>query len=205
MYSPTHYTEDQPELVERILNEFGFATLLTTGTSEDVSHLPFITERDSEGRLELWSHMARANPHWRKLSAAGRGKVIFQGPHAYVSPAWYQQVTGIVPTWNYVVVHAEGDFEMVSEIGEVKKAMQKLVGKFESDYETGWQLPMDDEKAKALMKAIVVFKFKNVQLESKFKLSQKLDLTDRENVISELEARGQRELAGFMKKTRSLL
>ena len=203
MYSPAHYTENASDLVDRILDAHGFATLLTYGTSADVSHLPFITDRDNQGRLELWSHMARANPHWRNLEKAGKGKAIFQGPHAYVSPAWYRQVPGIVPTWNYVVVHAEGEFEIISEPGEVRRAMTKLVGKFETDYETGWQLPMDDEKAMGLMKAIVVFKLRNLKLESKFKLSQRLEPADRENVIRELEARGQNELADFMAATRS--
>ena len=39
---------------------------------------------------------------------------VFSGPHAYVSPSWYEEA-GTVPTWNYVAVHAYGTFHLVED------------------------------------------------------------------------------------------
>jgi transcriptional regulator len=62
-------------------------------------------------RLVLTSHLARANPHWRALVSGAPSLALFQGPHAYVSPSWYASKAEhgkVVPTWNYIAVHAHG-------------------------------------------------------------------------------------------------
>src|SRR5688500_13871881 len=112
MYAPAAFAEERIEVLHEFIARHGFATLVTGGgggarTELAASHVPMLLlpERGKFGTLQV--HFARQNEHWRAL-AAGEGVLsIFHGPHAYVSPRWYKKPVS-VPTWNYVVVHAQG-------------------------------------------------------------------------------------------------
>ena len=80
-------------------------------------------------RRQLQGHMSRANPHWRLFEQDGRSLVIFAGPHAYVSPRWYDHVN--VPTWNYVAVHVYGKPRLVTDAAEMHELMKGLVDRYE--------------------------------------------------------------------------
>lgn len=206
MYSPSHYSESRQDLIFRLIDEHPFATLLSLNSAEEITHLPMILERDPSGEVRLLSHMARANPHWRKLEDTGTAKVIFQGPNGYITPSWYAPDPGNVPTWNYAVAHATGRFEIIRSADAAFEAMLRLTERFERDLETPWRLPRDERAIEQLMKAIVVFRLMELEFEAKFKLSQKQNPTDRENVIEQLKARATRphsySLAQYMEITR---
>ena len=203
MYSPSFYIEKNQESVLTLLQQYNFATLLTEGSSDNVTHLPFIYEKNPGNKIELVSHMAKANPHWKELEKIGRAKVIFVGPHAYISPAWYQPKNDNVPTWSYAVVHASGSFEIVSNPELALKAMDQIVKKFENHYQTGWQLPLEEPEVHDMLNHIVVFKITNVQFNAKFKLNQKQYIVDRTNVIHQLTKLGYDDtvnLANYMEQ-----
>lgn len=198
MYSPAHYKNDQWSLMEPVIHEFPFAVLLTIG-GEQVSHLPILLEKFGD-ELVLSGHMARANPHWRELLERGNCKVLFQGAHGYISPAWYSPAPDNVPTWNYVVVHVTGKFEVLEKKNEAFEAMDRLVNKFEALYETNWQLPRSENAIDSLMKGIVVFRISDLAFEGKFKLSQKEEMNNRENVITNLKELGSPTLEALAEK-----
>jgi transcriptional regulator len=201
MYSPSFYREERQDLIQQLIADSSFATILTNNKTDLISHLPVILSKDDNGNIELISHFARANPHWRELKESGSVKVIFNGPHSYISPAWYRPVADNVPTWNYAVVHAVGKFEVIDDPIIAFNEMNNLVSHFEKFNETGWELPSDEAAVNDLMKSIVVFKVTNVKFEAKFKLSQKQDPIDRENVIKELSLRPETlNLSQYMKK-----
>ena len=55
--------------------------------------------------------MARANPQLAELASGAECLVAFHGPQAYVTPSWYAtkaETHKVVPTWNFVAVHAWG-------------------------------------------------------------------------------------------------
>ncbi len=187
MYSPSFYREERLSFINQLLKEFNFATILTNNKTDFISHLPFLLSVDKDGAPELISHFARANPHWKELSDLGEAKVIFNGPHAYISPEWYSPAKDNVPTWNYAVVHAKGKFEIIEDSLEAFQLMDKLVNHFESNNKTTWLLPKNENAIVELMKGIVVFKIKEIAFEAKFKLAQKQNSIDRGNVITELE------------------
>src|SRR4051812_27786044 len=202
MYSPDHYREDRLEVVLPLIERYSFATLITVGGSQ-ISHLPFVPLK-IDGRVELLSHMARANPHWQELQKLGKAKVLFHGPHAYVSPSWYTPAPGNVPTWNYAVVHAVGDFVVVDEPNQARAAMETMVGNFESGNGTDWKIPDSSAAIEGLMKGIVVFRVTNVEFEAKLKLSQKHSLENRHNVVEALGSSDSEDalaVADLMKKT----
>lgn len=203
MYTPLSYRQDDFAAVSQLIERDGFATLLTEPANETISHLPMILETGADGAPELLCHMARANLHWQEMEKAGRVKAIFHGPHAYISPAWYAPKPSNVPTWNYTVAHITGDFEILGEKSTAFSAMQRMVEFFENKYGTGWHLPKSEQAIDGLMAGIVVFRLRNLQVEAKFKLSQKHDLFNRESVIRSLADRGGEgaEVAEAMRKT----
>jgi transcriptional regulator len=117
LYVPGDFTALDKATAARLLRDHPFAALVTpSGDSEPfVTHLPLIFVADGKHGT-LHGHFARANPH---AGAAGQAEslAIFHGPHAYVTPSWYVDPAGAVPTWNYAVVHAYGRIELASDRG----------------------------------------------------------------------------------------
>ncbi len=186
MYSPKHYKEDRLDLVHEILRNFSFATLVSIKDNEPViSHLPVIFDSN---RNVLISHCARANPHWRLFNQNSPVKVLFIGPHAYISPAWYKPDPSNVPTWNYVAVHISGVAQVIDDEEQAWILMNQFVQHYEDYYKTGWSLPAEPNEAlkRDLQKGIVVFEISIDQVDSKFKLSQKQDVEDRASVMRNL-------------------
>ncbi len=111
MYVPGHFRVDDPETLRAFMRAHAFATLVTVVDGAPfATHVPFLVDDAKGGEeaagLVLRAHVARANPQWRTLEEQD-ALVIFSGPHAYVSPAWYGAAES-VPTWNYTAVHAYG-------------------------------------------------------------------------------------------------
>jgi len=126
--------------------------------------------------------MARANPQWRDLASA-EALVIFQGPHAFVSPSWYIEKPA-VPTWNYAVVHAYGSARLLDDV-ELRTLLQDTIGTFESP-DTNLVLP--EEYFDRMSRGVVGFEIAITRLEGKFKLSQNRSAADRASVIRALGA-----------------
>ncbi|MFN2643833.1 MAG: FMN-binding negative transcriptional regulator, partial [Burkholderiales bacterium] len=106
MYSPPYNRiEDRAALIAFMrVNHF---PVLITGLGGELhaSHLPALIEDDG-GEIVIDMHMAHANRQWHEFFEE-EVLVIFTGPHAYISPRWYEE-TERVPTWNYAAVHAYG-------------------------------------------------------------------------------------------------
>src|ERR1044071_9879011 len=109
------FREDDLPTLPALMGDHGCATLGTpSGGVPFATHLPFILEADEGPYGTLFGHMARANPQWRDFDASQPVLVIFQGPHTYVSPSWYE-VALSVPTWNYAAVHAYGTPRLITD------------------------------------------------------------------------------------------
>src|SRR5438874_1451728 len=110
MYNPRLFREERVLVLHDLMRRHPLATLVTHGASGLVaSHIPLLLDFSPEPLGTLRGHFARANPQWRDASSGSETLVIFQGPESYITPSWYvaKQETGrVVPTWNYVVVHA---------------------------------------------------------------------------------------------------
>jgi transcriptional regulator len=104
MYIPDAFRETDSERILALVEAYPFGMLITAPAGEPcASHLLFLLERQAAAPVRLTGHMARVNPQWRHLTVDRDVLVVFQGPHAYVSPGWY--ATPGVPTWNYAAVH----------------------------------------------------------------------------------------------------
>ena len=90
MYTPRSYRENDPAVLHELIRRYNFGTLFThDGQTAHVTHLPFLLDSDRGRNGMLMAHMARANPHWSSLGEGDRVLVVFNGPNAYISPAWY--------------------------------------------------------------------------------------------------------------------
>lgn len=185
MYLPSIFHEqDQQAMVELIKsNNFG---MLVTGTGDvpQVTHLPFILEEREGRRGVLYGHVARANPHWQSIRPGSRSLAIFQGPHSYISPSWYQD-QGNVPTWNYTSCHVAGSVEVIHDREKILDIVNRLTDFHESGMTDPWRI----DKAKnlhELLAAIVGLTMTIDSIEAKFKLSQNRSREDQLGVVDKL-------------------
>lgn len=160
------------------------------------THLPtFVTAEGDKVKIEC--HLARGNPHWRRLAAPAEPEVmmIFSGPDAYIRPGWYPSKAEngkSVPTWNYAIVHAYGRARIVEDGAWLLRHVGELSRQQESPYETPWSTGDAPEGYIAAMaRGIVGLSVEVTRLDAKAKLSQNRDTRDALGAASGLEARGQ--------------
>lgn len=183
MYSPPYNrVEDRRELLE-FMRANSFALLVTaSGGTPVASHLP-VTVADGEGGMVIHSHMANNNQQWQEFFD-DEVMVVFAGPHAYVSPRWYEQQER-VPTWNYAAVHAYGKVSVTAD-RKVKLAAQRaLVAELDPEW-----LPKFDALGPAyvenMLDGIVTFDIAVTRLETRWKLSQNRGRREQELIADQL-------------------
>lgn len=200
MYIPKLFAETDEEALLAFMREFNFATLVTAENDfPTATHLPFISEKRDD-KIVLSSHLAKANLHWKQFNKDIL--VIFQEPHAYISPSLYTEKIE-VPTWNYVAVHAYGRAKIFESIEENLALLEKMLAEFDKNYfETQWR-EIPDEYKISRAKAIVAFEIEVTDLQGKKKLNQNKGLQDAENVIAAFENsnnQNEKQIARFMKE-----
>ena len=187
MYIPKHFREDDLNILHNLMREYSFATLITQHEGVPfATHLPFILDAQRGQNGTLLAHIARANPQWHDFVAEQEVLVIFQGPHAYISPSWYE-VDLSVPTWNYAVVHAYGMPRLIEDDEKLYELLKNLIAIHESHFENPWPFQLPDDYLQKMIRGIVGFEIEITRLEGKFKMSQNRTASERENVIASLQ------------------
>lgn len=191
MYVPRHFSIEDRQRLIAFMRANSFALLTTVADGEPfVSHLPLLYREDGGPHGRLVGHMARANPQWRHFSAESRALVVFWGPHAYISPAWYD-TPNQVPTWNYQTVHAYGTPRIVEDQAEVLATLRQLVDTYEGGFDTPWRMEtLPPGLAEGMTRGIVAFEIVIERLEGKAKLSQNKSVKDREQAAAMLDTLG---------------
>lgn len=195
MYVPDAFQENRVEVLHDLIRTYPFGTLITLNDEGlQANHIPFELEFTPEPFGTLYAHVARANPVWRDLHRNNETLVIFQGPHAYISPSWYvtkNQTGMVVPTWNYAVVHAHGHSEAIEDPVWLRTFVEKLTKTHEQKRAEPWNV--SDAPADYIEKqlgSIVGLKVTISRLIGKWKLSQNRPQHDRVNVIQTLAGEG---------------
>jgi transcriptional regulator len=191
MYVPRRYEVTDPQAIDEFVRAHGFATLITSRDGlPNGTHVPIELLRSPAGRI-LEGHVARANPHWQAIADGDRALAVFLGPHAYVSPSWYDHEN--VPTWNYQAVHMSGPIELVQDAAELLVMVRGLSLHYEPDGVAGGGFDVDAMTTKlrdAELRGIVGFRIHVDRVEAAFKLSQNRDATNRARVRAKLRERG---------------
>jgi transcriptional regulator len=156
MYVPAAFAETDPAKLHEFIRRHGFAVLTSHGEGGlFASHLPLILDVETGPHGTLVGHIARANPQWRRVE--GEVLAVFSGPHAYVSPSWYEE-GGTVPTWNYVAVHAHGTFHVVEERDGLLDILRRSVMIYESSRPAPWTFEESAPHVETMLKAIEAVK-----------------------------------------------
>jgi transcriptional regulator len=202
MYSPAHFQIEDPAMIQAFMRRHSFATVIThDGSAPFATHMPVLHHAEGGTHGTLITHMARANPQWRHFADGREVMVIFHGPHAYISPNWYE-TRPMVPTWNYATVHAYGVPRVIEDKAALRTMLRELVDTFEADQQQPYGELLSDDYIDQLSPGIVGLEIPITRLEAKFKLSQNRTPADQVGVIAALEKsvdQTERELAEMMK------
>ena len=197
MFVPRVFSNTDRAAQHDVILKFPFATLITSSEGDPfVTHVPLLLDADRGEHGTIIGHISRANPHWQLFQAGVISLAVFHGPHAYISPAWYQPPTA-VPTWNYTVVHARGTAEILDDRDQVQQLLARTVAEFETN-----ELPeLDAATFDQLIAGVVAFEMPIDELEAKFKLGQNRSEADRNASAAQLSSLGHDNLATAMRDT----
>lgn len=190
MYMPPAFRVEDIAEIHRTMREARSATLVTA-TEEGLigTPVPMLLDETEGANGTLYAHVARSNPQW-KLQPSCEAMAIFAGPEAYVTPSWYvtkQETHKVVPTWNYVAVHAYGAIEFFDDADRLLDIVRRLTDLHEQSQKDRWAVadaPADFIQGQ--LKAIVGLRMPITRCDAKRKVSQNRNAADRAGVIDGL-------------------
>jgi transcriptional regulator len=197
MYLPAHFAESRPEVLAGFVRSHPFGLLVTQSGDGgvDANSIPFFLDEGPAGTVGvLRAHVARANPVWRTARGDLDSLVVFQGPHGYVSPAWYPSKAEhgkVVPTWNYVMVQARGALHAIDDKEWLRAFVTRLTERHERERAEPWAVsdaPAD--YLETMLGAIVGIEIVLTSLTGKWKVSQNRPAADRAGVVAGLRHEG---------------
>ena len=197
MYSPPYNrVEDRAEVIA-FMRANNFPVLVTgLGGTLHASHLPAMIHEQGE-QIVIDMHMAHANSQWREFFDE-EAMVIFTGPHAYISPRWYEE-TERVPTWNYAAVHAYGVPKMIEDKAAKHASQRRLVAAMDPKWLPKFDA-LDAKYVSGMLNGIVNFQILVTRLETRWKLSQNRGRREMELIVAALEEQGETALAALMRQ-----
>jgi transcriptional regulator len=197
VYIPPHFNEERIDVLHQLIREHGLATLVTYGPSGLIaSHVPLVldTSDPASSYGTLRGHLSRANQQWRDYSPDVPALAIFAGPQHYITPSWYPAKTEhgkVVPTWNYIVVHAYGRLETYDDRESLLANVEALTTQHEASRHEPWKV--SDAPASyidAQLKGIIGISLRIDRLEGKWKISQNRSAADQASVAAALHEAG---------------
>ncbi|WP_043309680.1 FMN-binding negative transcriptional regulator [Pseudomonas sp. ML96] len=205
MYTPASFRQDDLAALHAQMQANPFALLASSGAEGvQASHLPLLLEAGEGEFGTLYGHFARANPHWRELQDGTEALAVFSGPDAYISPSWYPAKAEhgkVVPTWNYIAVHARGPVELIEDPERLLQIVSRLSDQHESARPQPWAVSdAPREYIDTMLRAIVGFALPIRRLDGKWKLGQNRSAADQAGVRDGLASASprDRELAARM-------
>jgi transcriptional regulator len=191
MYIPPAFRDDDRASLHATIRAARLCSFVTA-TAEGLiaTPLPLLLD-DAEGEHGvLYGHVARANPQWRS-APVGEAMAIFMGPDAYVTPSWYttkQATAKVVPTWNYVAVHAYGPVEFFDDADRLRAVVTRLTDLHEGTFAEHWAVTdAPEDFIRAQLRGIVGLRMPIARIEGKRKMSQNRSLDDRMGVATGLD------------------
>jgi transcriptional regulator len=195
MYLPKHFEETRVETLHALIRAHPLGALVTlTPGGLDANHIPFEVDPAPAPFGTLRGHVARANPVWKESARETEALVLFQGPETYISPSWYptkQETARVVPTWNYVVVHAHGPLRVIDDREWLRAFVTRLTNRHEGGRRDPWKVtdaPADFIDTQ--LGAIVGLEIPIARLAGKWKVSQNRPAQDQDGVVGGLSQEG---------------
>jgi len=195
MYQPAHFREDRRAVQHELIRAHSLGLLVTGGPGGlQANHIPFLVDADGSERGTLRAHLARANPQLAELAAVAECMIAFQGPQTYISPSLYptkREHGKVVPTWNYITVHAWGRPQVIDDAAWLRRQVEDLTSHKEDARAAPWQVSDAPEPfVAAQLKGIVGLEIPIARIEGKWKVSQNRPAVDQAGVVAGLRGDG---------------
>ncbi|MGH8122254.1 MAG: FMN-binding negative transcriptional regulator [Rudaea sp.] len=166
--------------VAQLIAQHPLAWVVSPGGS--ATPLPLRVEHSDNGRvLSLTGHFARANPQVAHLQADPRARLLFMGPHGYVSPSWFADRTQ-APTWNYACANLDVRIEFLDNAQDLERIVRDLVDAMEAGRPQRWSVDDMHARYAQLSQRIIAFRAQVLDIQAKFKLGQ----DERDDVYPEI-------------------
>jgi transcriptional regulator len=203
MYVPPEFAEKDIPVLHEAIRHAGLATLVTVGASGiEANHVPMLIDAEPAPFGTLLGHVSRGNPQWRRSDPAVESLAIFRGPDAYVSPSWYQTKKDsgkVVPTWNYVAIHAYGRVEFFDDPVRLRAIVTRLTERHEGGRAAPWAVTdAPEDFIAAQLQKIVGFVMPIARLEGKWKMSQNRVAQDSAGAAAGLAREGNTAVAAII-------
>lgn len=195
MYQPPHFREDRLAVQHALIREHALGLLITAGAGGlQANPIPFVLDDAAGERGTLRAHLSRANPQGQELCTVDDCLVVFQGPQTYISPSLYptkREHGKVVPTWNYITVHAWGRPQLIDDVSWLRRNVEALTARHEAKRAMPWQVSDAPESYLASqLKGIVGVEIAIAHIEGKWKVSQNRPAVDRAGVVAGLRGSG---------------
>ena len=192
MYVPKHFEESRLEVLHDLILKHPLATLVTMSSNGiNANHIPLYLAKEKGQYGTLQGHVARSNPIWTDLVNDVEALVIFQGPNSYITPSWYptkQESGKVVPTWNYIVVHAYGVLDVIDDPVWVRGQIESLTTQQEAVFDKPWAISdAPAEFTDRMISGIVGIEITITKLTGKWKVSQNQPAKNQTGIIEGLQ------------------
>jgi len=198
MYIRPQFEETRTDTLHELMRRHPLGTLVTLGNGGlNADHVPFEIDNGAAPFGMLRAHLPRANPVWREASAEVDALVVFQGPQSYITPSWYatkKENERVVPTYNFMVVHAYGPLRVIEDAVWLRAHLERLTDRFEKGRESPWKVSdAPDEFIAKLLPVLVGIEIPISRLLGKWKVSQNQPSVNRSSVECGLRESGREE------------
>jgi transcriptional regulator len=204
-YPPAPFHETRREVLVDFVRANAFGMLITAAGGLDACGVPFVVE-ETGGALVLEAHLARANP--AALAHGSEALALFQGPHAYVRPVWYEtwkRDGKAVPTWDYIMVRAKGRLSVMDDAAWLRQRLDALTAEHERAFADPWSPQASPaDYIERLMRGIVGVRLEVTAIDGVWKLHQNHPGENRRGVVDGLEAVGSAGAVGVAQAISSL-
>ena len=192
-YPSPAFREDRIDVLHTAIRHLHFGALITHAESGfATSYLPWELDATRSPHGMLVGHLARYNPQGKVPEAGVHALVVFQGPHAYVSPSWYpgkRNDPRQVPTWDYLAVEARGKLVIFDDEARLHNLLTQLTDHNEAGRGHRWRVTdAPDDYVRNEMRHIVGIELRIDSLIGRYKLSQNRNAADQEGARAGLAA-----------------
>lgn len=183
MYNSKPHQEHDLQRLQQQMRETRLAVLVTHGEQGLLaSHIPVLIDTGEGEYGTVYGHLARANRQWQELQQGSEALLVFAGADAYVSPSFYPSKAAthkVVPTWNYLAVHAYGSTEVIEDSAALLDIVSRLTDRHEQGRDTPWQVSdAPSDYIEGMLRAIVGFRLPITRIQGARKLSQNRSAED---------------------------
>jgi transcriptional regulator len=200
VYIPRHFKASD-EVVQEFLSHIESGHVVSNSEKGLISTLiPLIYNQETHAFL---GHIAKQNDQ-ASLATNQEALLISVLNETYISPNWYASKAEhhkVVPTWDYMLIHAYGELVIHNDADWILKQVTRLTNRFEKDQPRPWsvdQAPIDYVEGQ--IRAIVGIELKLSRIEVSFKMSQNKSEADLDGVIAGLTKAGKSAIAAEIEK-----